>query len=77
VLGEAWAGARFERLTDFAGTELDAAISANGQFVAFLADRDGVFDGFVSQIGSGRFVNLTGGRVAQLFNEDVRNIGFS
>jgi Tol biopolymer transport system component/tRNA A-37 threonylcarbamoyl transferase component Bud32 len=77
VLGEAWAGARFERLTDFAGTELDAAISANGQFVAFLADRDGVFDGFVSQIGSGRFVNLTGGRVAQLFNEYVRNIGFS
>jgi Tol biopolymer transport system component/tRNA A-37 threonylcarbamoyl transferase component Bud32 len=77
VLGDAWSNARFERLTDFAGSELDAAISADGRFVAFLADRDSVFDGFVSQIGSGRFVNLTGGRVSQLYNEDVRNIGFS
>ena len=29
------------------------------------------------QVGSGQFVNLTGGRLPQLFNEDVRNVGFS
>jgi len=72
-----WSNARIERLTDFAGSEVDAAISADGQFVAFLADRDSVFDAFVGQVGTGQFVNLTGGRLPQLFNEDVRNIGFS
>jgi Tol biopolymer transport system component len=72
-----WSNARIERLTDFAGSEVDAAISASGQFVAFLADRDSVFDAFVGQVGTGEFVNLTGGRLPQLFNEDVRNIGFS
>jgi Tol biopolymer transport system component/tRNA A-37 threonylcarbamoyl transferase component Bud32 len=72
-----WANARIAPLTDFAGSEVDAAISANGQFVAFLADRDSVFDAFVTQVGSEQFVNLTGGRLPQLFNEDVRNIGFS
>jgi Tol biopolymer transport system component len=72
-----WAGARIERLTDFAGSEVDASVSPNGQFVAFLADRDSVFDAFVTQVGTGQFSNLTGGRLPQLFNEDVRNIGFS
>ena len=72
-----WAAARVERLTDFAGSEVDAAISSDGQFVAFLADRDSVFDAFVTRVGSGQFLNLTGGRLPQLFNEDVRNVGFS
>jgi Tol biopolymer transport system component len=72
-----WAAARIERLTDFPGDEVDAAISADGRYVAFLADRDSVFDAFVTQIGSGQFTNLTGGRRAQLFNEDVRNVGFT
>ncbi len=72
-----WSAARIERLTDFPGSEVDASISANGKLVAFLADRDTVFDAFVTQVGSDRFVNLTGGRVPQLFNEDVRNVGFS
>jgi Tol biopolymer transport system component len=72
-----WANARIERLTDFAGSEVDAAISADGRLVAFLADRDSVFDAFVGQVGTGQFVNLTGGQLPQLFNEDVRNIGFS
>src|SRR5215216_1109603 len=72
-----WANARIGRLTDFAGSEVDGAISPNGRFVAFLADRDSVFDAFVTRVGSDQFVNLTGGRFPQLFNEDVRNIGFS
>jgi len=72
-----WSKARIEKLTDFAGSEVDAAISRNGEFVAFLSDRDSVFDAFVGRVGSGQFLNLTRGRFAQLFNEDVRNIGFS
>jgi serine/threonine protein kinase/WD40 repeat protein len=72
-----WANARIERLTDFPGSEVDAAISPNGQFVTFLADRDSVFDAFVTKVGSEQFVNLTGGKFPQLFNEDVRNVGFS
>jgi Tol biopolymer transport system component len=72
-----WANAQTERLTDFSGSEVDAAISADGRFVAFLADRDSVFDAFVAQVGSEQFVNLTGGRFPQLLNEDVRNVGFT
>ena len=72
-----WANARFERITDFPGAETDAAISADGRYVAFLADRDSVFDAFVTRVGSGQFTNLTSGRVPQLLNEDVRNVGFS
>src|SRR5205823_7098838 len=34
-------------------------ISPDGKFVAFLADRAGRFDLWVSQVGSGRFLNLT------------------
>ena len=72
-----WANAHVERVTDFPGSEVDAAISPNGQLVAFLADRDSVFDAFVTKVGSEQFVNLTGGQFPQLLNEDVRNIGFS
>ncbi|MFL5554295.1 MAG: protein kinase domain-containing protein [Gemmatimonadaceae bacterium] len=72
-----WADARIERVTDFPGSEVDAAISPNGQFAAFLADRDSSFDAFVTRIGSGRFTNLTNGQFPQLYNEDVRNVGFT
>ncbi len=57
------ATATFERLTDFDGSELDAAISPDGKFVVFLSDRAGPFDAFVTQVGSGAFVNLTKGQV--------------
>jgi Tol biopolymer transport system component/tRNA A-37 threonylcarbamoyl transferase component Bud32 len=72
-----WANARIERVTDFPGSEVDAAISPDGRLVAFLADRDSVFDAFVTRPGSEQFANLTAGRLPQLFNEDVRNVGFS
>jgi eukaryotic-like serine/threonine-protein kinase len=48
-----FAAATFTRLTDFEGSELAAEISPDGKFVAFISDRDGPFDLFVSQIGSG------------------------
>ena len=53
------ANANFSRFTDFPGSETLAAISPDGKFVAFLSDRDGEYDLFVSQIGTGRFTNLT------------------
>jgi len=56
------AGARFSKVTDFEGSELGAAISPDGRFVAFVSDRDGPLDVFVTQIGTGVFRNLTQGR---------------
>lgn len=55
------AQARFTRFTDFPGSERDGAISPDGKFVAFRADRDGRFDIWLSRLGSGQFVNLTKG----------------
>ena len=70
-------GARFTRLTDWEGSELDAAISADGKFVAFLSDRDDRFDAWVGQVGGGEFLNLTKGQFPALANSNVRNVGFS
>jgi Tol biopolymer transport system component len=70
------ANARFTRVTDFAGDELDAAISPDGRFVAFVSDRDGQFDVWLSQIGSGAFRNLTLGK-DPLLPPPVRGPGFS
>jgi eukaryotic-like serine/threonine-protein kinase len=71
------ANAQLTRFTDFEGAELDAAISADGKFVGFLADRDGLMDAWVSQVGTGQFLNLTKGRFPDLLHEEVRSIGFS
>lgn len=70
-------GARFRPLTDFDGVEQAAAISRDGRFVAFQSDRDGRMDVWLTQIGSGRFVNLTRGAAAELVNPSVRTLGFS
>jgi Tol biopolymer transport system component len=70
------ANAVFTRVTDFAGSEYDAAISGDGKFVAFRADRDGQVDVWLTQLGSGRFVNLTRGKEEELLLP-VRSIGFS
>ena len=56
---------------------MDAAISRDGKLVAFLADRDSVFDAFVTQVGTEQFANITAGQRAELFNDDVRNVGFT
>jgi Tol biopolymer transport system component len=69
------ANAQFTRLTDFPGTETDAAISPDGRFVAFMANRDGPLDIFLTQVGTGRFVNLTHGDVQ--LQSLIRPVGFS
>jgi Tol biopolymer transport system component len=70
------ANARFTRLTDWEGSEIDAAISRDGKLVAFLSDRDGSLDVFVTQVGSGEFLNVSRGHFTPLYIEELRTIGF-
>ena len=72
------ADAQFTRLTDFPGSESDAAISSDGKFVAFVSDLAGTFDVWLSQEDTGRFTNLTQGRERPGdFVSIVRSIGIS
>ena len=71
------ADAHFETVTDFVGVEEAAAVSRDGRFVAFLSDRDGRTDVWVTQVGTGQFHNLTRGRATELVNPSVRTLGFS
>ena len=66
--------AHFTRLTDF--ESVDAAISPDGRFVAFVSDHDGPFDVWLTQVGSGRLINLTQGKAGPL-PAPLRNVGFS
>ncbi len=71
------AAARFQTVTEFEGVEQAAAVSRDGQFVAFLSDRDGQMDVWVTQVGSGQFHNLTHGSQTELVNPSIRTLGFS
>jgi len=71
------ANARFQTVTDFDGAAQAAAVSRDGQFVAFLSDRDRQMDVWVTQIGSGQLHNLTRGSMPELVNPSVRTLGFS
>ena len=72
------ANAQFTRFTDWEGTEGGAEISPDGKFVAFLADRDGQFDIWLSQVGTGSFRNLTADIPAlQPIGATFRKFGFS
>jgi Tol biopolymer transport system component/DNA-binding winged helix-turn-helix (wHTH) protein len=71
------AEARFQTVTDFDGVEEAAAVSRDGHFVAFLSNRDGQMDVWITQVGSGQFHNLTLGRVVELVNPSIRTLGFS
>jgi Tol biopolymer transport system component len=64
-------------ITDFDGMEQAAAVSRDGHFAAFLSDRDGQMDVWLTQVGSGEFHNLTHGSVPELVNPSVRSLGFS
>ncbi len=68
--------ATFTRLTNFEGNEPEAALSPDGKFATFLSDRDGPLDVWLTQVGSGRFVNLTHENHMPGLRP-VRNIGFS
>jgi len=80
-LQETWvnplANATFTRFTDFPGTETVAAISPDGGFVAFMSDRDGPFNLWLSQVATGRFENLTKDLPPLTFNVTVRQMSFS
>ena len=71
------AKATFTPFTNFDGSELDAAISPDGRFVAFLSDRDGPFQLWLKQMGTGQFLNLTPGEADQRDNGPNRSVGFS
>jgi len=70
------ANATFTRLTNFEGAEHAAAVSPDGRWVAFRADREGPFDVWLSQVGTGRFLNLTQGKVDEE-PYPMRALGFS
>jgi serine/threonine protein kinase/Tol biopolymer transport system component len=76
-------GAKPMRLTDFGGAEQHATISRDGKFIAFLSDRGGAWDVWVSQVGTGRSHNLTEGSILtkgsirELRNTATRTLGFS
>jgi len=71
--------AKFIRLSDFGGSEHEqaAAISRDGKFVAFLSDRDGPMDVWLTEIGTNRYRNLTKGQFRQLRNPEIRSVAFS
>lgn len=71
------ANARFQTVTDFDGLAEAGAISRDGHFVAFLSDRDGQTDVWVTQLGSGQFHNLTHGTLPGLSNPSLRSPGFT
>ncbi len=71
------AGSRFLRLADFDGIEQAATISRDGRFVAFQSDRDGRMDVWVTQVGTGQFINLTHGAAPEIVNPSIRTLGFS
>ena len=68
--------ALFSRVTNFEGTERSAAISRDGRFVAFRSDQDGPLDVWLTQIGTGRFLNVTKG-IDDEFATDTPSCGFS
>jgi len=70
------AGATFTRMTDFAGSEFGAAISRDGQNIAFVADRGGQNNLWMVPVGTGQPVNLTRGSVPGLVSL-LRSVGFS
>ncbi len=74
--GNPLAAAQFQNVTD-SGTEQAAALSRDGRFAAFLSERDGKRDVWVTQLGAGRSYNLTRGHFQQLANPSLRTLGFS
>jgi Tol biopolymer transport system component/tRNA A-37 threonylcarbamoyl transferase component Bud32 len=78
VAGNPLANATFSHVTNWAGTEEHAEISPDGRFVAFLADKAGELDVWVSQLGTGRYDNLTlDGSPMRTPGNLLRSLGFN
>ena len=75
VLENPLANATITRLTDYEGAEIDAAISPDGKFVAFLSDRDGQFGVWLIQVGAGKAIKLTPDSEDE--RAPLRSLGFS
>ena len=75
--GDVFSGARFLPLTNSGGISNAAALSRDGRYVAFLSDRDGRMDVWVTQIGTGQFYNRTADAPRELVNAAIRTVGFS
>jgi Tol biopolymer transport system component len=72
------ANAKFNHLAGFGGAARAAAISRDGNFVAFLANRDGRDDVWVSAFGSDTYRNLTRGDQHKFSNNpEIRTLDFS
>jgi Tol biopolymer transport system component len=71
------AGAVYQSVTGFGGQNEAAAVSRDGKFIAFLSDRGGRTDVWVTQLGSGQFHNLTRGIDGELVNPSIRTLGFT
>ena len=69
-------GAEFTRLSDFEGGQTNPAISPDGKFVAFISDRSGAFEIWLSETNGGSLSNLTQGRLGDV-RGPLRAIGFS
>ena len=69
--------ARVQFVTDSDGLDQAAAISRDGRVAAFLSNRDGQTDVWVTRLGSGQFRNLTNGAEPELINPSVRTLGFA
>jgi Tol biopolymer transport system component len=74
--GNPLSNATFTRLTNFEGDEGQAILSPDGKFAAFLSDRDGPLDVWLTQVGSGNIRNLTPENHMPTVRP-TRNIGFS
>src|SRR5262249_18961400 len=70
------ADARFAPLADSDASEGSATISRDGNLVAFLSDRDGPVDVWLTRVGSGEVRNLTRGGLAELVNHEGRELPF-
>jgi Tol biopolymer transport system component len=73
------ADAHFIRITNHPGEELGAAISPDGDYVAFLSDERGPFEVYVGRIGTGVYRNVTSENpdaLASAPKARVRRVGF-
>jgi len=77
AVGQVLFAARFQPLTNSGGISNAAALSRDGRYAAFLSDRDGRMDVWVTQIGTGQFYNRTADAPRELVNAAIRTVGFS